>query len=52
MNITTLGIDIAKSVFHLHGTNKHGKLELKKRQRREQLLTFMQRIGDGVNIIK
>ncbi len=44
MNITTLGIDIAKSVFHLHGTNKQGKLELKKRLRREQLLTFMKNI--------
>lgn len=44
MNITTLGIDIAKSVFHLHGTNKQGKLELKKRLRREQLLTFMQNL--------
>lgn len=44
MNITTLGIDIAKSVFHLHGTNKQGKLELKKRLRREQLLTFMKNL--------
>jgi transposase len=44
MNITTLGIDIAKSVFHLHGTNKQGKLELKKRLRRNQLLAFMQNL--------
>lgn len=44
MNITTLGIDIAKSIFHLHGTNKQGKLELKKRLRRGQLLTFMQNL--------
>lgn len=44
MNITTLGIDIAKSVFHLHGTNQQGKLALKKRLRREQLLAFMQNL--------
>ena len=44
MNITTLGIDIAKSVFHLHGTNKQGKVDLKKRLRREQLLTYMQNL--------
>lgn len=42
MNITILGIDIAKSIFQLHGTNTQGKVELKKRLRRNQLLTFMQ----------
>lgn len=44
MNITTLGIDLAKNVFQLHGTNKHGKVELKKRLRRGQLLAFMQKL--------
>lgn len=44
MNITTLGIDIAKSVFQLHGTNKRGKVELKKRLRRTQLLAYMQQL--------
>lgn len=44
MNITTLGIDIAKNVFQLHGTNRQGKVELRKRLRREQLLSFMQKL--------
>jgi len=44
MNITTLSIDIAKSVFQLHGTNKQGKVALKNRLRRDQLLTYMQNI--------
>ena len=44
MNITTLGIDIAKSVFHLHGTNKQGKVALKKRLRRDRLLAFMKNL--------
>jgi len=44
MNITTLGIDIAKSVFQLHGTNELGKVELKKRLRRDQLLAFMTKL--------
>lgn len=44
MNITTLGIDIAKSIFQLHGTNERGKVELKKRLRRAQLLAFMQQL--------
>ncbi len=44
MDITTLGIDIAKSVFQLHGTNKQDKVVLKKRLRRDQLLAFMQNL--------
>lgn len=44
MNITTVGIDIAKNVFHLHGTDAHGKRVLKKRLRRDQLLAFMQNL--------
>lgn len=30
-NITTLGIDIAKNVFQLHGIDKAGKVVLQKR---------------------
>lgn len=30
MNITTLAIDIAKSVFHLYAVNKAGRLVKKK----------------------
>jgi hypothetical protein len=29
MNITTSGIDFAKQVFQLHGTDGHGKVTLK-----------------------
>jgi len=42
MNVTTLGIDLAKAVFQLHGTDSNGKAVLKKRLRRHQLLAFMQ----------
>lgn len=44
MNITTLGIDIAKNIFQLHGTNKYGKVELRKRLRRDRLLPYMQNL--------
>lgn len=44
MNITTLGIDIAKTVFQLHGTDGRGKVTLRKRLRRSQLLAFMQQL--------
>lgn len=31
MNITTIGIDIAKNVFQLHGVDSKGKTVLRKR---------------------
>lgn len=41
MEITTLGIDIAKSVFQLHGTDATGRVLLRKRLRRNQVLEFI-----------
>jgi transposase len=40
MNITTLGIDLAKNIFQLHGADSKGKAVLKKRFSREQLSAF------------
>jgi len=41
MEISVLGIDLAKSVFQLHGVNVKGKMVFKKRLSRNQLLTFV-----------
>ena len=41
MNITTLGIDIAKNVFQLHGVDSRGKSVLKKRLSRDKLVSFV-----------
>ena len=41
MEIKTLGIDIAKRVFQLHGVDTKGKVVLKKRLSREALPSFM-----------
>lgn len=43
-NITTLGIDLAKSIFHLHGVDQHGKVILKKRLDREKLLANLAKL--------
>jgi transposase len=40
MKITTIGIDLAKAVFAIHGVNAHGKTALKKQLKRAQMLTF------------
>jgi transposase len=40
MNITTIGIDLAKSVFQVHGTDERGKAVLGKVLRRSQMMQF------------
>ncbi|OXS01653.1 IS110 family transposase [Shewanella algae] len=44
MKITTIGLDIAKSVFHAVGVDKAGKLIKKKMLRRKDLLPFVAKI--------
>ena len=34
MKTTTVGIDLAKKVFQVHGVNEHGKAMLKKQLKR------------------
>ena len=41
MQITTLGIDLAKSVFQLHGVDADGNAVLKKKLRRSAVLDFL-----------
>jgi hypothetical protein len=45
MTIETLGIDIAKNVFQLHGVNRNGRVVLKRRVMRDQLLAALAQIG-------
>lgn len=40
MKITTVGIDLAKNVFQVHGVNEHGKVVLKKQLKRGQMAMF------------
>ena len=40
MNITTIGIDLAKSVFHLHGIDSYGKVLIKKQIKRAQMAEY------------
>ena len=44
MDIKTLGIDLAKNIFQLHGVNTAGRLELKKTIKRAQLLAFIAKL--------
>jgi transposase len=40
MQITTVGLDLAKNVFQVHGVNEHGKAVLRKQLRRDQVAAF------------
>lgn len=40
MKLTTVGIDLAKNVFQLHGVDKLGKTVIKKQLRRDQMVGF------------
>lgn len=41
MHTTTIGVDLAKSVFQIHGVDKQGKTILKKRLSRTAFIKFM-----------
>ena len=44
MKDTTLGIDLAKNVFSVHGVDERGKTVVHRELRRRQLLPFMQQL--------
>ncbi len=44
MKITTIGLDIAKSVFHLFGVNQMGRFVQKKQLKRKQVLAYMAKL--------
>ena len=41
MTITTIGIDLAKNVFQVHGVDERGHVVLRKQIKRDQLAAFM-----------
>lgn len=44
MNITTVGVDLAKQVFAIHGVNEHGVVLVKRTLRRHQFLDFFRKL--------
>jgi error-prone DNA polymerase len=43
MSITMIGLDTAKSVFQVHGVNETGKVEIKCKLRRSELIPFFEK---------
>ena len=44
MKITTIGIDLAKTVFQVHGVDERGKAVLRRRLKRHQVAKFMAKL--------
>jgi transposase len=44
MKVTILGIDLAKSMFRLHGVDARGAVTLRRQLTRKQLLPFLARL--------
>jgi len=43
MSISMIGLDTAKSVFQIHGVNETGKVEIKRKLRRSELIAFFEK---------
>lgn len=41
MNVKTIGIDLAKAIFQIHGVNEHGKCLFNKPLKRAQMISFL-----------
>ena len=44
MQVTTVGLDLAKDVFHVHGITDVGQVVFNRPLRRAQVLYFFQRL--------
>ena len=42
--VTTVGLDIAKSVFQVHGVDARGKVVVRRQLRRRQVLPFFKKL--------
>jgi transposase len=45
MNVTVLGIDLAKNVFQLHGVDTQGNVVVRKQLTRPKFLPFVAQLG-------
>ena len=52
MTVEILGVDIAKNVFQLHGVNRNGRVILKRRVMRDQLLAVLAQIDPCTVVVE
>ena len=44
-SITTIGLDIAKSVFQVHGVDANGQVVMRRQLKRRYVLTFFEKLA-------
>ncbi len=52
MTIETLGVDIAKNVFQLHGVNSNGRVVFKRRVMRDELWRVIGQIDSCMIVVE
>ncbi len=45
MQVTTVGLDLAKTIFHVHGVTEGGEVAFNRPLRRAQVLSFFERLS-------
>ncbi|MEJ6396265.1 IS110 family transposase [Gymnodinialimonas sp. 2305UL16-5] len=45
MQVTIVGLDLAKNIFHVHGVTENGEVALNRPLRRSQVLSFFERLA-------
>ena len=45
--VTTIGLDIAKSVFQVHGVDTEGNVVIRRQLKRRYVMTFFQKLPRG-----
>lgn len=45
MNITRIGVDLAKNIFQVHGVNRQGEMVVRKQLRRTQMLDWFGKLA-------
>jgi transposase len=45
MQVTTVGLDLAKTIFHVHGVTEVGEVAFNRPLRRSQVLSFFDRLA-------
>lgn len=52
MKITTIGLDMAKSIFHLYTINHIGRLIRKKQLKHKQLLVYFAKLELSIVVVE
>jgi transposase len=48
MQVTTVGLDLAKHVFQVHGIDQNGQVLIRRQVRRSEVIGFFRRLPPGI----